>query len=1571
MIKTDQENIQVLVRIRPLNSREKAEGATPCMQVDKSNPTTVIIDGKSYNYDYITGSETTQEDIFHIVGKPVALAWLEGYNACIFAYGQTGAGKTFTMQGKGLIEEGAESPNRGLQPRVFDYVFGLINSLKKENPENEYLITCNYLEIYNEQIMDLLAEQKHDANAKPVQLSVREDLKKGVYVENLCEEVANSSEDAINLLIKGASARHVGATKMNADSSRSHSVFSLNFQSKIVSNGMIHVKNSKLHFVDLAGSERQKSTGAAGDRLKEASNINKSLTVLGLVINALVESANGKSRHIPYRDSKLTFILKDSLGGNSRTFMIAACSEANTQFQETLSTLKFAQRAKMIKNKASVNEESQGNVQQLKKEIQKLKEELQDAKKALQEMEENQKNMTRIITPAKYTPTSMNHEAVIQFQQKNFKEINIKLEEVNQLLSDFNDSRSRIEEFFKNEKLGVLRVFQDIVDQKKMGQDVDIIKALTQKSDMEEEGISSLLTEIDQTIVEDIQQMTQTCIKLEEFEERRKDFTSKLEKIGLMNFGCPEKEKELEEAIIQREKRIIELQNEQAHQNKLFNQQLEEISNQRDHFKEVNQGLNSEIQSLQQQIAKNVQTHEEKIQQFKNGFESKLAEYDQNSSEIKIKNMELADEIDELKSHIENLNRIKDDIKQKWENAYENYQKTLQTKNEIENQKDSIQSQLNISREENTNLMFKLSEAENLYNQDRLHMMTLEDELNSQKNIIQEKDHQINNLVSRIEEENLRLQATIDKQKDDIASLEDQITKSKEDIEIACQTLEFLNKQLEEKCQVNIQLQETYKQEFNQREKFENELKYLYHNEKSQLNVALKQNEIFEKQIQEIEQEITQKMDKITDLEHDILGLQEKLKNNEKRLNSLEVEKEYYRNETEQQIQQIQIKDDKIKEINQALETALQMGEQLEMGVQEYEKQNKILSEQLLQKEQEILEKILQLEDAEQKIRVSQMTHELLTQKISELESQLGEQITLNTGFQDQIVLLSEEKKDLIQKEAQLIESNLEQEKTIIELKENLQQLEQLCKEKETQIEQIKSDFYELKKSSEDYQQIQDHELKSVKEQNNKLNEQVQNYEFEVQNMQQKASQMEEDMEVLKQEIQEKQELYLQSEKSKEEQISQKNQKIEELIQERQVYEEEFDKIQTKYSNQMRNISELQQSFQAARTENESIKKQIEDNRGQMEIFQLEKQKFEIEKQKLETERQTIQQEMYQKDILIQKFKEEQEQIGCKFEIFKTLHEQIEEQKNVYQSKYVNKSKELDNYEQKYNTLEQAMERLNEKLTIKQLENNKLTNQILIMQSNREKNQFTQEDLQRDLKKSREECSQIKQKYKALILERQVQSQQANRFNGNANDQNIIIKKLEEENNKIKDQFNKYKQISEKKINEICEKLNRGISTATIVKDISNSTEIAKKLEKQCEIINEKNMGILEINILVRNYLIDCKKGQIDPTQKDEYLEKIQSQEDTTALKEVLSSVLKSVEERERKVQQEMYQLKEKKASYEYYRSKCEELEFRYEKKNSETGEKILNRKRKLSVKENEVPILGEIDLNKKVKANF
>lgn len=204
-------------------------------------------------------------------------------------------------------------------------------------------------------------------------LQIREDIKKGVYVEGLIEEVSSSATEMLEIIKKGSMRRHTGSTNMNKESSRSHSVLSTTIESKIMKNGLFNVKYSKFNLIDLAGSERAKSTDAGGSRLKEAGMINKSLSALGNVINSLVEVGQGKSRHVHYRDSKLTFLLRDSLGGNSKTLMIANISPASDSFGETLSTLKFAQRAKLIKNKAIINEDSSGTVAILKDEIKRLK----------------------------------------------------------------------------------------------------------------------------------------------------------------------------------------------------------------------------------------------------------------------------------------------------------------------------------------------------------------------------------------------------------------------------------------------------------------------------------------------------------------------------------------------------------------------------------------------------------------------------------------------------------------------------------------------------------------------------------------------------------------------------------------------------------------------------------------------------------------------------------------------------------------------------------------------------------------------------------------------------------------------------------------------------------------------------------------------------------------------------------------------------------------------------------------------------------------------------------------------
>ncbi|XP_065822767.1 kinesin-like protein KIF15 [Labrus bergylta] len=259
---------------------------------------------------------------------------------------------------------------RGVIPRSFEYLFFLINREKERSAQSKsFLCKCSFIEIYNEQIYDLL-------DTASASLFLRENIKKGMFVEGAVEKVVNSAAEAYQVLSMGWRNRRVASTSMNRESSRSHAVFTMTLESKESINEVVNIRMSQLNLVDLAGSERQKDTHAEGSRLKEASSINRSLMCLGQVIMALVDVSNGKNRHICYRDSKLTFLLRDSLGGNAKTYIIANVHPGSKCFGETLSTLHFAQRAKLIKNKAIINEDTQGNVRQLQAEVKKLKEQL-------------------------------------------------------------------------------------------------------------------------------------------------------------------------------------------------------------------------------------------------------------------------------------------------------------------------------------------------------------------------------------------------------------------------------------------------------------------------------------------------------------------------------------------------------------------------------------------------------------------------------------------------------------------------------------------------------------------------------------------------------------------------------------------------------------------------------------------------------------------------------------------------------------------------------------------------------------------------------------------------------------------------------------------------------------------------------------------------------------------------------------------------------------------------------------------------------------------------------------------
>ncbi|XP_024379513.1 kinesin-like protein KIN-12B [Physcomitrium patens] len=360
--------------MRPLNKKEAAEEATNVVQ--KLSGDSLSLGDQQFTFDSVAGETESQEAVFEMVGRPMVENCLAGFNSSIFAYGQTGSGKTHTMWGI-LPTSGTDASvteERGITPRVFEQLFSRIQQEERNNVEKQlrYQCRCSFLEIYNEQITDLLEPTQKN-------LLIREDTKTGVYVEGLTEEYVSNMDDVISLLVRGSANRRVGSTAMNNESSRSHSVFTfvIESRSKSVAEGVSSVRTSRMNLVDLAGSERQKQTGAAGDRLKEAGNINKSLSQLGNVINILAEVAqSGKHRHIPYRSSRLTFLLQESLGGNAKLAMICAISPASSCRTETLSTLRFAQRAKAIQNKAVVNEELGNDVNLLREQIRQLKDEL-------------------------------------------------------------------------------------------------------------------------------------------------------------------------------------------------------------------------------------------------------------------------------------------------------------------------------------------------------------------------------------------------------------------------------------------------------------------------------------------------------------------------------------------------------------------------------------------------------------------------------------------------------------------------------------------------------------------------------------------------------------------------------------------------------------------------------------------------------------------------------------------------------------------------------------------------------------------------------------------------------------------------------------------------------------------------------------------------------------------------------------------------------------------------------------------------------------------------------------------
>ncbi|KAI8911609.1 P-loop containing nucleoside triphosphate hydrolase protein [Gorgonomyces haynaldii] len=380
------ENVQVVCRCRPFNERELAGGHTNVTDIKPDRGTISLknpkqeSDVKAFTFDAVFDDTCTQMEVYSRTARSIVDSVLEGFNGTVFVYGQTGTGKTFSMQGV------PDVPHlRGIIPTCFHHIFDHI----ARTTHKQFLVRVSFLEIYNEEIKDLLVKPAKNPKGG---LDLKEHPETGVYVKDLAAIVVKSVEEMDNLMTVGNKHRSVGATLMNENSSRSHSIFSITIESSEPGlDGEPKYVSGKLHLVDLAGSERQSKTGATGDRLKEATKINLSLSALGNCISALVD---GRSSHIPYRDSKLTRLLQDSLGGNAKTLMIATLSPASYNYDETLSTLRYANRAKSIKNKPIVNEDPKDA---MLKEYQKEIERLREALKAKQTNAGATKVITKVI----------------------------------------------------------------------------------------------------------------------------------------------------------------------------------------------------------------------------------------------------------------------------------------------------------------------------------------------------------------------------------------------------------------------------------------------------------------------------------------------------------------------------------------------------------------------------------------------------------------------------------------------------------------------------------------------------------------------------------------------------------------------------------------------------------------------------------------------------------------------------------------------------------------------------------------------------------------------------------------------------------------------------------------------------------------------------------------------------------------------------------------------------------------------------------------------------------------------
>ncbi|CAD5229687.1 unnamed protein product [Bursaphelenchus okinawaensis] len=423
----EDQTIKVYARVKP-----GTDGNT-VVKVASDQTITIGRERRSYSFDKAFKPQCSQAEIFDAVGKNIVNGVFDGFNGTIFAYGQTGSGKTYTMNGPDV-----ENPvTKGLIPRCLEYLFGSLEQMEKQDRDSfTYEVMCSFVELYNETIFDLL-------DTTGTQPRIRVGINKAVTLEGACSYIASNVDQVIYTIRKGCDNRHVAETKMNRESSRSHSIFIISVQMKREVDGIINMKTAQLNLVDLAGSERQKHSQADGERLKEASHINKSLSTLARVIRTL---SSQPTQHIPYRDSVLTHLLSDSLGGNSRTAFVLTMHQGDMYVDTTVSTALFGKTLKLITNNAHANEDiicekwkmemaqqmqlQKSKIQQLQLALDSRTEENVELKKTIEELKTNKEEADQNEYKEKLNVCQLKFEELAEEYQEFKKMHQAKMEEL-------------------------------------------------------------------------------------------------------------------------------------------------------------------------------------------------------------------------------------------------------------------------------------------------------------------------------------------------------------------------------------------------------------------------------------------------------------------------------------------------------------------------------------------------------------------------------------------------------------------------------------------------------------------------------------------------------------------------------------------------------------------------------------------------------------------------------------------------------------------------------------------------------------------------------------------------------------------------------------------------------------------------------------------------------------------------------------------------------------------------------------------------------------------------------------